>query len=668
MKQKSNPFLNSILIAGSAALLGGHLQATTLTWSGTDNAGGTGWSSWTNWTNNWNSNASNYVNGSDVVFDGGGTSYDGGTNYGAAVWESQNYNVGNMSFSSKNYTIGTTPGTAGYSASLTLTTGNIDVASGVTATFVNNAGPGQSFSLHGSNGITKTGGGTLFLNSPSDITGAIAVSAGTLRLAGGDWVTGNPWGGGGMTGAITVSNGAALSTSAGVTEIKNGLTLNGGTVSSLGNNYGTGNGSWGNLLLSSNLSAGNAATSTISSELRLNDNRSIGVASDSTLNVTGGIAISPFGGTYGITKTGDGTLALSGNNTYNGSTTVSAGTLNFSGTNTIGTVNANGGSTIFSGGNTTINGNLNLNVEGISGLSFTGGVVTMNQLNFSVTGNPGEAFTISGTAEVRVNGGVTSQSWRGSSGMFLNGGTLVTPWIASNSTTTPWLNDRGYIHFNGTKIVATQNEENFIRLAGGANFGNENFAKLDATTTFDTAVHHVGVGVELRGIGGLTKDGGGTLTLSGTSTYTGATTVSAGTLLVNGALGNTAVSVGSEGTIGGSGSIAGSLNFGAGANLTVNLADPLAITGAVTFANFTFTDILGWDYASAANGTYTLLTGSGVDLSSGVSNVGLGNAFDLGGGRSAYFQSGSLQIVVIPEPSAALLGGLSLLALLRRRR
>jgi fibronectin-binding autotransporter adhesin len=658
MKQKSNPFLNSILITGSAALLAGHAHSAPLVWSDTGNYSA-GWTAWTTWTNGWNGNSTPYVNGSDVVFNGGG-----GSN--VAVWETQNLNVGSMSFSEKDYFIGTTPGTE-YTASLTLTNGNMDVASGTTTTFVNNAGSGR-FALYGSNGITKTGGGTLFLNSPSDITGAIAVSAGTLRLAGGDWVTGNPWGGGGMTGAITVGNGATLSTSAGVTEIKNGLTLNGGTVSSLGNTYGTGNGSWGNLLLSSNISAGNAATSTISSELRLNDNRSIGVASDSTLNVTGGIAISPFGGTYGITKTGDGTLALSGNNTYNGSTTVSAGTLNFSGTNSIGTVNANGGSTIFSGGNTTINGNLNLNVEGISGLSFTGGVVTMNQLNFTVTGNPGEAFTISGTAEVRVNGGVTSQSWRGSSGMFLNGGTLITPWIASNSTTTPWLNDRGYIHFNGTKIVATQDEGNFIRLAGGANYGNENFANLDATTAFDTAGHNVGIGVELRGIGGLTKDGSGSLTLNSSSNYTGATTVSAGALLVNGALGNTAVSVGSSGTIGGSGSIAGSLNFGAGANLTVNLADPLAITGPVTFADFNFTDVVGWDYASAANGIYTLLAGSNIDLSSGVSNVGLGNALDLGGGRFAYFQEGSLQVVVIPEPRAAMLGLVGMLVLLRRRK
>lgn len=52
-----------------------------------------------------------------------------------------------------------------------------------------------------------------------------------------------------------------------------------------------------------------------------------------------------------------------------------------------------------------------------------------------------------------------------------------------------------------------------------------------------------------------------------------------------------------------------------------------------------------------------------------IDNFGFANAFGVGSsGREAYFTNGSLAIVVIPEPSAALLGGLGLLALLRRRR
>jgi hypothetical protein len=51
-----------------------------------------------------------------------------------------------------------------------------------------------------------------------------------------------------------------------------------------------------------------------------------------------------------------------------------------------------------------------------------------------------------------------------------------------------------------------------------------------------------------------------------------------------------------------------------------------------------------------------------------LANNNLVNAFDIGGGRSAYFEEGSLRLVVIPEPSTVLLGGLGLLALIRRRR
>ena len=45
-------------------------------------------------------------------------------------------------------------------------------------------------------------------------------------------------------------------------------------------------------------------------------------------------------------------------------------------------------------------------------------------------------------------------------------------------------------------------------------------------------------------------------------------------------------------------------------------------------------------------------------------------AYNFGNGKKGYFTAGSLNavIVAVPEPRAALLGGLGLLALLRRRR
>jgi autotransporter-associated beta strand protein len=170
----------------------------------------------------------------------------------------------------------------------------------------------------------------------------------------------------------------------------------------------------------------------------------------------------------------------------------------------------------------------------------------------------------------------------------------------------------------------------------------------------------------------LTKVGDGKWIISGTSTYTGATNVSAGTLLVTGALGNSAVGVSNAGTaFGGSGSLGGSLTLNADTLFYVaDLSDPLFVTGTVSlYSGFGVDDLAGLTWSGVNNGTYTLIGGTlGAGVFDSLAHNSLGSAYDIGGGRSAYFQQGSLQLVVIPESSTALLGGLGLLAMLRRRR
>lgn len=180
----------------------------------------------------------------------------------------------------------------------------------------------------------------------------------------------------------------------------------------------------------------------------------------------------------------------------------------------------------------------------------------------------------------------------------------------------------------------------------------------------------LGANTALNGSGNLSKDGSGTLVIGGASSnYTGTLTVSAGTLLVTGQLGaaGSSVSVANDATLGGSGTIGGSLSFAADGKL--DFLSTLVVNGAtVTFGSgFDMANILGLN-SSVANGTYTLISGLADVNLSGVLNVGAENAYNLGAGKSAYFQEGSLQVVVIPEPAAALLGGLGFLALLRRRR
>jgi autotransporter-associated beta strand protein/T5SS/PEP-CTERM-associated repeat protein len=71
---------------------------------------------------------------------------------------------------------------------------------------------------------------------------------------------------------------------------------------------------------------GSSVNATISSNLALNDNLSVNVSNNSNLTLSGGIS-----GGNALTKLGQGTLVLSGTNTYTGNTTVSLGTLNLTG-------------------------------------------------------------------------------------------------------------------------------------------------------------------------------------------------------------------------------------------------------------------------------------------------------------------------------------------------
>lgn len=73
--------------------------------------------------------------------------------------------------------------------------------------------------------------------------------------------------------------------------------------------------------------------------------------------------------------------------------------------------------------------------------------------------------------------------------------------------------------------------------------------------------------VPTSGAGAIVKDGSGTTIITGTHTYTGATTVNAGLFQVDGVLGNTAVSVASGATLGGVGSIGGPVTIQNGGHI-----------------------------------------------------------------------------------------------------
>ena len=483
--------------------------------------------------------------------------------------------------------------------------------------------------------LTKSGSGTMVLSAANNYTGATTINDGTLKLQ-------NTYASSGFSvasGAVLELNGGwngATTTFSGTGTLRktgagNSLWVSGAATFALGSGSlidvqeGTfTGGSSANEVWSANLSdlnvAGGAKFNTVEANVRVNKitgtgtigtgysgagyaNLTIGVDNGSS-TFDGVIQNSDNNPSYvgKVLKAGSGTIILAGNNTYTGTTTISGGTLEFSGNNNIGAVTVSAGSLNFTGGTTAINGNLNQTVNDGAALTISNSVVTMNQLYSNGTGDAGLAFTIGAGADVTASGGTYSRTFRGSGGMFLNGGTLRTSYLAANSASGPWwINDRGYIHFNGTQIVATADEANFIQLAAGANYANENFAKLNATTTFDTAGYNIGIGVILNGTGGLTKSGGGTLTLSGANSYTGATTVNGGVLTVDGSTAaGSAVAVGGAsatgtptlsgiGTVNGpvtindasGGGVAGTLNPGAVGTIGTLNTGAATINGAL---------------------------------------------------------------------------------------
>jgi len=206
-----------------------------------------------------------------------------------------------------------------------------------------------------------------------------------------------------------------------------------------------------------------------------------------------------------------------------------------------------------------------------------------------------------------------------------------------------------------------------IGSGGGANVGPSSAAVLTLAGTGDGVLDSILA--DGAGVLSLVKAGAGTWTLNGINTYSGTTNVSAGKLVVNGVLGSGSLAVSSGATLAGTGTIA-TLIFGAGSTLTFDPASTLTVSSTARFqspSTFGVDDIIGLS-SSTPDGTYTLVAGN-VDTT-GLANFGSSNAYDLGGGKSAWFQAGSLQLVVVPEPTStvAVCASFALACLMLRRR
>ncbi len=196
--------------------------------------------------------------------------------------------------------------------------------------------------------------------------------------------------------------------------------------------------------------------------------------------------------------------------------------------------------------------------------------------------------------------------------------------------------------------------------------------------------------------GGLSKTGDGALTLGGTSGYTGSTSVSAGSLFVNGSLSNTSSTTVSDlATLGGNGSIANGVSVASGGTIVVGTSDLDTSIGTFTLGSLALSGLLEVGATGAltydkliTTGAFSVTGGTIAFRTSGYT-VGYNTSFDLAdftgsaSGATFDFSGASVQqygawdtsafassgvVTYVPEPGAALLGGLGLLMLLRRRR
>ncbi|ECO4188045.1 autotransporter outer membrane beta-barrel domain-containing protein [Salmonella enterica] len=366
-----------------------------------------------------------------------------------------------------------------------------------------NTGGDFDNAISGSGQVVKSGDETLTLSGANSYTGGTTISGGTLVATNVE-----------ALGSGDVTDDATLELNTGGTfdnaisgsgqVVKSGddvLTLSGA------NSYSGGSLISGGTLVATNVEALGTGDVTNNAVLELN---------------TGGTFDNVISGSGQVVKSGDGTLTLSGSNTYTGGTTISSGTLVATSVEALGTgdvtdnatLELNTGGTfanVISGsGQVVKSGDDTLTLSGSN--TYTGGTLISDGTLVATSVDALGSGDVTDNATLELNTGGDFTNNISGSGQVVKSGDETLTLSGANSYT-------GGTTISGGTLVASN-----VEALGSGDVTDNAVLELNTGGDFDNAI---------SGSGQVVKSGDKTLTLSGSNTYTGGTLISGGTLVAS---------------------------------------------------------------------------------------------------------------------------------------